>query len=120
MKRIFIILLNIVTLLPIYAQNFSKHFADSTLRLDYIFAGDSSSQHIYLDELSMSPRWYGRRQRLSELPLKGNGSISTAGNQIRLGISQSFFHVQFHSITGLFRNALSQMFSPIAYAYGSR
>ena len=81
MKRIFIILLNIVTLLPIYAQNFNKHFADSTLRLDYIFAGDSSSQHIYLDELSMSPRWYGRRQRLSELPLKGNGSITVRDNQ---------------------------------------
>lgn len=81
MKRIFIILLNIVTLLPIYAQNFSKHFADSTLRLDYIFAGDSSSQHIYLDELSMSPRWYGRRQRLSELPLKGNGSITVRDKQ---------------------------------------
>ena len=81
MKRIFIILLNIVTLLPIYAQNFNKHFADSTLRLDYIFAGDSSSQHIYLDELSMSPRWYGRRQRLSELPLKGNGSITVRDKQ---------------------------------------
>ena len=63
------------------AQDFSQHFADSTLRLDYIFAGDTQRQDIYLDELSMSPRWYGRRQHLGELPLKGNGSITVTDKQ---------------------------------------
>ena len=29
----------------------------------------------------MSPRWYGRRQRLAELPLKGNGSITVSDKQ---------------------------------------
>lgn len=58
------------------AQDFQQHFADSTLRLDYVFAGDSKHQDIYLDELSCSPRWYGRRQHLDSLPLKGNGSIT--------------------------------------------
>ena len=58
------------------AQDFSRHFRDSTLRLDYIFAGSSDEQHIYLDQLSVSPCWYGRRQRLAELPLQGNGQLT--------------------------------------------
>lgn len=58
------------------AQDFNENFADSTLRIDYVFAGDASRQNIYVDELSRSPRWYGRRTRLAELPLKGNGSIT--------------------------------------------
>ncbi len=62
--------------LPLRAQSFTSHFCDSTLRLDYIFAGDTSSQHIFVDELSMTPRWYGRRQRLAQLPLLGNGDIT--------------------------------------------
>ena len=57
-------------------QSFEKHFRDSTLRMDYIFAGDNHSQQIYIDEMSVSKRWYGRRQHLSELPLKGHGSIT--------------------------------------------
>ena len=47
------------------AQDFSQHFADSTLRLDYIFAGDTQRQDIYLDELSMSPRPTSRADRSS-------------------------------------------------------
>ena len=38
------------------AQNFEEYFSDSTLRLDYIFAGDYRQQHIYVDQLAMSPR----------------------------------------------------------------
>lgn len=58
------------------AQDFDRYFCDSTLRIDYVFAGDAKQQDIYLDELSKSARWYGRRHRLSELPLQGNGSIT--------------------------------------------
>lgn len=58
------------------AQRFDEHFTDSTLRLDYIFAGDTRSQAIYVDQLNVMPRWYGRRQRLAELPLQGNGQIT--------------------------------------------
>ena len=67
--------------LPASAQDFSRHFCDSTLRLDYIFAGDTASQHIFVDELSMTPRWFGRRHRLSELPLKGNGQLTVTDPQ---------------------------------------
>lgn len=58
------------------AQQFEKFFADSTLRLDYIFAGDTSRQAIYVDGQCMIPRWDGRRKRLGELPLAGNGQVT--------------------------------------------
>lgn len=58
------------------AQQFGDYFTDNTLRLDYIFAGDTSRQAIYVDELSVMPGWYGRKQRLAELPLQGNGQIT--------------------------------------------
>lgn len=76
MRRALFLLLLAVTLLPVTAQHFTQHFCDSTLRLDYIFAGDTASQHVFLDETSMTPRWYGRKHRLSELPLQGNGQLT--------------------------------------------
>ena len=57
------------------AQRFEDFFSDNTLRLDYVFAGDNKKQEIYVDALSQSPKWYGRRKRLAELPLQGNGRI---------------------------------------------
>ena len=53
------------------AQTFGTYFKDSTLRIDYIFAGNSASQNIYVDKLNMLPRWYGKRQRLAEIPVEG-------------------------------------------------
>ena len=76
MKRFIFILSCLFSLLTVSAQDFTEHFCDSTLRLDYIFAGDTAAQHIFVDELSMTPRWYGRRQRLAELPLQGNGQLT--------------------------------------------
>lgn len=55
--------------------DFDTHFNDSTLRLDYIFAGDSHSFGISLDSKSKQPGWAGRRKNLSKTPLKGNGTI---------------------------------------------
>lgn len=60
----------------IHAQEFTNFFKDKTLRVDYIFTGDSKHQSIYLDELSRLPSWAGRRHHLSELPLEGNGQIT--------------------------------------------
>ena len=57
------------------AQSFTEHFRDSTLRIDYIFAGDVENQSIYVDELNMSPRWWGKRQRLADVPMEGNGQV---------------------------------------------
>ena len=55
---------------------FEDYFCDSTLRLDYVFAGDNHSQHIFFHQASKSKRWAGRRHNLSELFLKGNGQIT--------------------------------------------
>lgn len=77
-----IILLTIFTfaLLPICnnakAQNFQEYFEDKTLRIDYIFAGNVKKQMIAVDELSVMPRWYGKRQHLAEVPMEGNGQIT--------------------------------------------
>lgn len=54
---------------------FSDHFTDATLRLDYTFIGNSSTQHIALDELSTSEGWYGKRQHLDSVPMAGNGQL---------------------------------------------
>ena len=78
MKRLTLSLIWLLTMVCVntFAQDFQQHFADSTLRLDYVFAGDCNRQDISLDELSCSPQWYGRRHNLASLPLKGNGSIT--------------------------------------------
>ena len=56
--------------------DFSSHFCDSTLRIDYIFSGTNLSQHIALDQLSKTAGWYGRRRNLGRLPLEGNGQLT--------------------------------------------
>ena len=58
------------------AQTFDAHFRDTTLRIDYTFAGDVHEQHIFVDQLHRSPHWYGRRSHLSQLPLQGNGQLT--------------------------------------------
>ena len=58
------------------AQRFEDYFEDRTLRLDYTFAGCDVLHEIYVDELVSLPHWYGRRERLAELPLRGNGQIT--------------------------------------------
>ncbi len=75
MKKYLLLLMTLFSL-SVQAQDFEQFFSDSTLRLDYIFAGDVNQQYIYVDQLSKSHRWYGRRHRLAELPLAGNGQIT--------------------------------------------
>ncbi len=60
------------------AQTFDEFFTDSTLRVDYIFSGDRTAKSIHVDELCKMPRWFGKRQRLAELPLEGNGQITVS------------------------------------------
>ena len=57
------------------AQIFYEHFVDSTLRLDYVLAGNNHEQHIYFSEASRMSRWAGRKSRLADMPLKGNGQL---------------------------------------------
>ena len=75
MRKLFIFSILTIACLSASAQRFEDYFEDRTLRLDYTFSGDAQHQQIYVDELISMPRWYGKRQRLNEVPLKGNGQI---------------------------------------------
>ena len=69
-------LLPFVTGVGAVAADFDHVFADSTLRIDYIFSGTNHTQHIALDQLSKTAGWYGRRRHLELLPLEGNGQLT--------------------------------------------
>lgn len=75
MKLLLSILVAILCIGNAYAQKFEDYFVNKSIRVDYIFAGNSSAQQIYLDELSALPQWAGRKTHLNEVPLKGNGQI---------------------------------------------
>lgn len=75
MKRILIISILLLSVACVQAQRFEDYFENRTLRLDYIFSGNYAHQELYVDELISMPRWYGKRQHLAEVPLRGNGQI---------------------------------------------
>lgn len=77
------------------AQNFDDYFVDKTLRIDYTFSGNEKQQIIAVDELNSIPRWYGKKQRLSELPMEGNGQITVRDH---------------HSGKIIYRNSFSTLF----------
>lgn len=66
MKRFASILAALMLPFSVYAQ-------ERTLRVDYIFSGTSDSCEISVDELRSLDGWAGRRTRMAELPLRGNG-----------------------------------------------
>lgn len=75
MKKHILFLLCLIAVSSTRAQVFADHFADKTLRVDYIFNGNASGQAICLDGLSALPTWAGKKHHLAELPLQGNGQI---------------------------------------------
>lgn len=94
MKKYLLLLMTLFSL-SLQAQDFEQFFSDSTLRLDYIFAGDVNQQYIYVDQLSKSHRWYGRRHRLAELPLAGNGQITVFDKMTGIVIYRHSFSTLF-------------------------
>lgn len=58
------------------AQDFDTYFTDRTLRIDYIFSGNNSRQEVSMANMYSTPRWYGKRQRLADTPVEGNGQIT--------------------------------------------
>ncbi len=68
-------------LTTIDAQQFDEHFTDSTLRLDYVLAGNNHEQHIYFSEAKKSAQWAGRKARLAEAPLHGNGQLTVSDHK---------------------------------------
>ena len=100
MRKLVIFSLLSTAILSIQAQRFEDYFEDRTLRLDYTFCGDTNHQQIYVDELTALPRWFGRHQRLAELPLKGNGQITVRSKTDGKVIYR-------HSFSSLFQEWLS-------------
>ena len=76
MKRLLIFLTIVMAGLAVCAQSFDDWFNDTTLRLDYVFAGNNRDQQIYFEKACATPRWAGRKGRLAEVPLKGNGQLT--------------------------------------------
>ena len=77
------------------AQVFDRYFNDATLRLDYVFAGNADRQDIFLHQLNVMPRWYGKTSRLSEVPMEGNGQVIVRDH---------------HSKEVIYRNSFSTLF----------
>ena len=75
-KGLLFIIVAMASWCQLNAQNFEQNFEDKTLRLDYIFSGNANEQHISVDQLNVSPRWYGKRIRLAEVPMEGNGQVT--------------------------------------------
>lgn len=84
-----------MAILPAKSQNFNDYFIDKTLRIDYIFSGNAQQQMVALDELCVLPRWYGKTQRLSELPMEGNGQITVRDHRSGKTIYRNSFSTLF-------------------------
>ena len=74
-KTFFFTIITVMATCSAMAQQFDDFFESRTLRLDYIFAGNHDSQQIYLEQMYVTPQWAGRKSRLADVPLKGNGQI---------------------------------------------
>ena len=100
MKRLTAISLTfILTTTLMWAQQFDQYFEDNTLRIDYIFAGDAQRQDIYVEQLYKQPRWAGRKSRLAEKPLNGNGQLTVRDHD-----SQQIIYI--HTFSTLFQEWL--------------
>ena len=95
MKKLLIFSILLASSICASAQRFEDYFEDRTLRLDYTFAGDEVLHEIYVDELVSLPHWYGRRERLSELPLRGNGQITVRSKKDSVVIYRHSFSTLF-------------------------
>ena len=94
MRKIITLLFLTVTLTAA-AQDFDRYFEDATLRLDYIFAGNAKHQTIAVDELSRIPRWYGKHERLAEVPVEGNGQVIVRDHRTQKVIYRNSFSTLF-------------------------
>ena len=74
-RIIFFIGLFLLATSTVFSQNFDDYFVDKTLRLDYIFAGNSEKQHAFLSDLVELNQWNGRKTNLSTTPIQGNGQV---------------------------------------------
>ena len=99
-KIIYLTILIALSGLAAAAQQFDDFFENRTLRLDYVFAGNHDSQSIYLEQMCVAPQWAGRKSRLADMPLRGNGQI-----QVKDQATGQVLYV--HTFSTLFQEWLS-------------
>ena len=75
-KKFLLSLLLPLSVITGFAQDFEKYFTDKTMRLDYIFSGNKQIQTVSLANIYSMPHWYGKKQRLTTVPVEGNGQIT--------------------------------------------
>lgn len=90
-----LLLVSLTAVITASAQDFNYYFSDKTLRLDYIFTGSATTQHIALDGMMVEPHWYGKRHRLSEIPIEGNGQITVMDHKTHTVIYKNSFSTLF-------------------------
>ena len=95
MKTYLTLMICICCAMTTHAQNFDEYFEDATLRLDYIFAGNDREQHIYLQELKKQDKWAGRKSRLAEKFLNGNGQVTMRDHDTQAVIYVTTFSTLF-------------------------
>lgn len=75
------IIAGLLLTLNLSAQSFDTYFEDNTLRIDYTMAGNAKEQHIFLKQLYKQDVWAGRKTRLGETFLKGNGQLTVRDHE---------------------------------------
>ena len=80
----------------VVSEEFSRNFADSTLRIDCIVAGNDSVSQVFLARQKKLKGWAGRRHNLAEIPYVGNGIVTVCD-------SLSGDTIYRHSFSTLFR-----------------
>lgn len=95
MKTIFVSIVMMLVCGVSSAQNFSDYFYNKTLRVDYIFSGNADKQMISVAQLNKSNGWYGKKKRLAELPVQGNGNITVVDHRTGKVIYRNSFSTLF-------------------------
>ena len=98
--RLYVVTALLILSLNTFGQQFDTYFTDATLRIDYIFSGNAHQQEISVDQLSRIPHWWGKRHRLSEVPVAGNGQVAVRKH----GSDEVIYR---HSFSTLFQEWLS-------------
>ncbi len=57
------------------AQDFNEFFTDKTLRVNFILGGSSDQTEIFIQNMNVMPKWYGRKNNLDKLPVYGNAQF---------------------------------------------
>lgn len=99
MRKTILLFAFILQAISLQAQEFDKFFEDNTLRIDYILSGNNKSQAIYVKELCKKDLWAGRKARLTEEFLSGNG-------QLRVYDHESGKLIYVHAFSTLFQEWL--------------